>query len=200
MKTFLLTILIFFTFLSFVSAQKKYLAKIQTLEGKWNKGILMRVDSNGVYLLSKKMGWSRKRLDLNLKKAKFFDFRVIKNLKIQNKTSKDRGAIIGASIGLITSVIIANNIVENYNRNYQYSPSSSATPLSSPGLNAFAAYFTLVPYLTSGGAGIGSLIGGGGYYPIKYKIDNRSPNFKELVTELKKYEWYHAEKDTLNTK
>lgn len=197
MKASLLTLLILFSCLSFVSAQKKYLAKIQTLEGKWNKGILLRVDSNGIYLLSKKIGWNRKKLNVNFKKANFFDFRVIKNLKIQNKTSKDRGAIIGASIGLITSVIIANNIVENYNRNYQYSPSSSATPLSSPGLNAFAAYFTLVPYLTSGGAGIGSLIGGGGHYPIKYKIDNRSPNFKELVTELKKYEWYHADEGTI---
>ena len=197
MKTSLLIIFLFFSCLSFVLAQKRYLAKIQTLEGKWNKGILMRVDSNGVYLLSKKMGWSRKRLDLNLKKAKFFDFRVIKNLKIQNKTSKDRGAIIGASIGLIMSVIIANNIVENYNRNYQYSPSSSATPLSSPGLNAFGAYVTLVPFLTSGGAGIGSLIGGGGHYPNKYKIDNRSSNFKDLVTELKKYEWYHADESVV---
>ena len=193
MKSSLLTIFIFFSCLAFVSAQRKYLTKIQTLEGKWNKGILMRVDSNGIYLLSKKIGWNRKKLNANFKKAKFFNFREIKNLKIQDKTSKDRGAIIGASIGLITSVIIANNIVENYNRNYQYSPSSSATPLSSPGLNAFAAYFTLIPYLTSGGAGIGSLIAGGGRYPIKYKIDNHSSNFKDLITELKKYEWYHAD-------
>jgi hypothetical protein len=65
--------------------------------------------------------------------------------------------------------------------------------LSSPGLNAFGAYVTLVPFLTSGVAGIGSLIGGGGHYPIKYKIDNRSSNFKDLSIELKKYQWYPAE-------
>lgn len=197
MKASLLIILLFFSCLSFLSAQRKYLTKIQTLEGKWIKGILMQVDSNGIYLLPKKIGWNRKKINDNLKKAKFFDFREIKNLKIQDKTSKNKGAIIGASIGLITSVIIANNIVQNYNRNYQYSPSSSATPLSSPRLNAFAAYFTLVPFLTSGGAGIGSLIGGGGYYPIKFQIDNRSSNLKDLITELKKYEWYHADESVV---
>lgn len=96
MKAPLLTILLFFSCFSLVSAQKKYLAKIQTLEGKWNKGILLRVDSNGIYLLSKKIGWNRKKLNVNFKKAKFFDFREIRNLKIQDKTSKNKGAIIGA--------------------------------------------------------------------------------------------------------
>ena len=155
----------------------------------------MKVDSNGILALSKKMGWNNKDLKINLRKAKFFDFREIKNIKIQDKKSRDKGAIIGASIGLITSLVIANNIVENYNRNYQYSPSSSATPLSSPGLNAFGAYVTLVPFLTGGGAGIGSIIGG--HFSNKYQIDNRSSNFKELIAELKKYEWYHADESVL---
>jgi hypothetical protein len=195
MRATLLAILIFFSCLSFVSAQKKYLAKIQTLEGKWHKGVLMKVDSNGIFVLPKKMGWSNKDPKINFKKAKFFDFREIKIVKVRRKGSTDKGMIIGASIGLITSLVVANNVINNYNKNYQYSPSSSATPLSSPGLNAFGAYITLVPLLTSGVGGVGSLIGG--HFPNKYKIDNHSSNFKDLITELKKYEWYHAEKDTL---
>ena len=195
MKASLLLILIVFSCVSSVSAQRKYVAKIQTLDGKWHKGVLMKVDSNGIYALSKKMGWSNKDPKINLKKAKFFDFREVEIIKIRGKSSTDKGMIIGASIGLIVSIVVANNVIDNYNRNYQYSPSSSATPLSSPGLNAFGAYVTLVPFLTSGGAGIGSLIGG--HYPNKYQIDNRSSNFKELIMELKKYEWYHADESVV---
>lgn len=77
MRTVLLAIFIFLSCVICTTAQKKYLAKIQILEGKWSKGILMKVDSNGIYLQPKKMGWSRKKLNANFRKAKFFDFREI---------------------------------------------------------------------------------------------------------------------------
>jgi hypothetical protein len=94
MKVSLLTFLIFFSCLSFGLAQKKYIAKIQTLEGKWNNGILMRVDSNGIYLLPKKIGWNRKKLTVNIKRAIFFNFREIKNLKFKIKKVEIKGRLL----------------------------------------------------------------------------------------------------------
>ena len=85
MKTALFAILIFFSCLSLVSAQNKYVAKILTLDGKWHKGVLMKVDSNGVFALSKKMGWNDKDPRINFKKAKFFNFKEIKIIKIRRK-------------------------------------------------------------------------------------------------------------------
>ncbi len=56
MKASISTLLLLFSCFSFVSAQKKYTTKIQTLDGKWYKGVLMKVDSNGVFVLHKKKG------------------------------------------------------------------------------------------------------------------------------------------------
>lgn len=141
MKVFLLTLLLFFSCLFFVTAQKKYLAKIQTLEGKWHKGILMKVDSNGVFALSKKMGWNSKDSKANLKKAKFFDFREIKLIKIRRNNSTDKGMIIGASIGLIIGIIAAKTVIRNFDRNRQ-PDNTGVQPFSSSGFNAFGAYIT----------------------------------------------------------
>lgn len=187
MKASLLAFLIFFSCFSFVSAQKKYLAKIQTLDGKWHKGVLMKVDSNGIYALSKKMGWNSKDSKVNLKKAKFFNFREIKLIKIRRKNSTDKGMIIGASIGLTIGIVAAKTVIRNFDRNRQ-PDNTGVQPFSSSGFNAFGAYINLVPLGVGGGGALGSIIAG--HYPNKYKIDNRSSNFKDLVTELKKYEWY----------
>ncbi len=133
---------------------------------------------------------------ISFKNAKFFDFRQIRIIKVRKHSSVEKGQLIGASVGLVVSVIVANSVVERYNKNYQ--PTNAIISYSSPGMNALGAYISLVPTMTSAGVGIGSLIGG--HYPYKYEIGNRSSDFQSLKIELKKYEWYQTDKDTSNTK
>jgi hypothetical protein len=172
MKTSLFAILLLFSCLSLVSAQKKYSIKIKTLDNRTQKGWLFNVADKGIFVLKQQQRFNPKSPKSNLKNAKFIDFNLIKAIKIRKRGSVGKGVLIGYfttfGLGLLYARVPGRD------------------------LGSAVVAITFVPSL---GAVTGGFIGGS--YPHQFTVKNDSTSIQSLKTELKKYEWYHAEKDTL---
>jgi hypothetical protein len=178
MKASLLTILIFFSCLSFISAQKKYMVKVTTLDNKVYKGLMFQVRDNDFLILSNAVRWDFKVKENNIPKTRAIDFRMLKEIKIRRKGSVTKGAIIGFFAGSASAVLIGSSIASNRGGRQAYIGDALI------GLLAGSAAL-------AGGTILGGVIGDS--YPHKYEVKKDSTSIQSLKTELKKYEWYHAD-------
>jgi hypothetical protein len=174
MKTSLLTILIFFSCLSFVSAQKKYMVKVTTLDNKVYKGLMFQVRDKDFLILPNSAHRDFKVKEDNIPRTKSFDFGIVKDIKIRKKGSAGKGVIIGFFVGGVSGVLIGKAVIGN------------STYIGDGFIGFLAASATLV-----GGTILGGVIGG--EYPHQFEVKKDSASIQSLKTELKKYEWYHAD-------
>ena len=187
MKASLLTLLIFFSCFSFVSAQKKYMVKVTTLDNKVYKGLMFQVRDKDFLILPNSVHWDFKVKENNIPRTKSFDFAIVKNIKIRRKGRIGKGILIGYVTGLIIGVTIAKSSNKQYNSTNDYF-----------GFSRIATAFGIVIVSTTAGPVLGGVVGGS--YPHHFEVKKDSTSLRSLKTELKKYEWYHIDKDTLNTK
>ena len=178
MKISLLTILLFFSCLSFVLAQKKYIVKVTTLDNKVYKGLMFQVRDKDFLVLPNSTHWDFNVKENNIPRTKSFDFGVVKEIKIRRKGSVSKGAIIGFVTGTTLAVIASNSIAKDKSLNF---------------LNSLTKVFTVLLIGMYGGPIIGGVVGGA--YPHQFEVKKDSTSIQSLKTELKKYEWYHAEED-----
>ena len=178
MKKSLLVLLIFFSCLSFASAQKKYMVKVTTLDNKVYKGLMFQVRDKDFLILPNSAHWDFKDKENNILRTKVFDFRNVKNIKIRRKGSVAKGAIFGFFVGSAAAVLIGSSIASNRGGRQVY--------IGDALIGLLAGSATM-----AGGTILGGEIGGS--YPHKYEVKKDSTSIQSLKTELKKYEWYHAE-------
>jgi hypothetical protein len=180
MKASLLTILIFFSCLSVVSAQKKYMVKVTTLDNKVYKGLMFQVRDKDFLILLNSVHWDFKVKENNIPQTKSFDFRIVKDIKIRRKGRIGKGILVGYVTGLMVGVAIAKS------SNKQYNSTNDGLGISRV-LNAFG----IVIVSTTAGPVLGGVVGGS--YPHQFEVKKDSTSIQSLKTKLKKYEWYHAE-------
>jgi hypothetical protein len=113
MKVSLLTILIFFSCLSFVSAQKKYMVKVTTLDNKVYKGLMFQVRDKDFLVFPNSTHWDFKVKENNIPRTILFDFGMVKEIKIRKKGSVAKGAIFGFFVGSAAAVLIGSSIASN---------------------------------------------------------------------------------------
>jgi hypothetical protein len=165
MKTSLLTILLFFSCLSFTLAQKQYGAKVIMLDNKVVKGLFYHVDDQGIYILPNNVRWDFKNDENNKPQMRFIDYRSIKQVNIRR-----RGSVgIGFLLGLGTSIIVGKAVSDKQKNS----------------LTGLAMFFVILP--------IGPLTGGIiGSSSKKFDVKKDSDSIQNLETKLQKYAWYHA--------
>jgi hypothetical protein len=170
MKAYLLTILLFFSCLSLVSAQKKYMVKVTTLDNKVYKGLMFQVRDKDFLILPNSAHFDYRVKENNIPRIKAFDFGMVKDIKIRKK------GIVAS--GLVSSAIASDKSQDAVGRT----------------LSAF--------FIGTAVLGGGTILGGvvGGTYSNEFDVKKDSTSIQSLKIELKKYEWYHIDKDTLNTK
>jgi uncharacterized membrane protein len=167
MKTSLLTILLFFSCLSFVIAQKRYKGRIITLDNKVKVGLFFRTEENGISLLPNGIRLDKKEVENNIPNLNFIDFETIKYIEITREGRTELLTIAGLMIGIIaTRVFLASN------KDFE---------------SSVKAIFVVTPVSTGLGLAIGNI------YPHQFKMQKDSVFIQNLKTELKKYEWYHAD-------
>lgn len=176
MKTSFLTLLLFFSCLSFVSAQKKYMVKVTTLDNKVYKGLMFQVRDKDFLVLPNSVSWDFKVKENNIYRTRLFDFGIVKNIKIRKKGGVGKGAIIGFVAGTTLAVFAAKDIAKDRSLSFD---------------SSIGRVFTVLLAGMFGGPIIGGSIGGS--YPNQYDVKKDSTSIQTLKTELKKYEWYHAE-------
>ncbi len=173
MKASLLTILIFFSCLSFVLAQKQYRAKVVMLDDKVVKGLFYHVDEKGIYILPNNVRWDFKNPENNKPQVRFIDYRSIKQVYIRRRGSVGIGIIVGLGASILIGKVVADGQKNS--------------------LTGAAMGLLIIPLGTSTGGIIGSS-------SKKFEVKKDSESMQSLKIKLKKYEWYHADKDTLNIK
>ena len=183
MKESFLTFLLFFSNLSFVSAQKKYMVKVTTLDNKVYKGLMFQVRDKDFLILPNSVHWDFKVKKNNITRTKSFDFRIVKNIKIRKRGGVGKGALIGFIAGTTLAGFVGKAVSNN----------KSIDVISRIFISLYAGSAVL-----GGGTIIGGVIGGS--YPHQFEVKKDSTSFQLLKTELKKYEWYQGDKDTLNIK
>jgi hypothetical protein len=180
MKASLLTMLIFFSCLSIVSAQKKYMVKVTTLDNKVYKGLMFQVRDKDFLILSNSAHWDFKVKENNISRTKAFEYGIVKEIQIRRKGSVAKGAIIGFVAGTTLAAIASTNIGKDKDSDLPTIPNTTVIAL-------------LVGMY--GGPVIGGVVGGS--YPHKFEVKKDSISLQSLKTELKKYEWYHADEGML---
>ena len=185
MKASLFTLLLFFSCLSFVSAQKKYIVKVTTLDNKVYKGLMFQVREKDFLILPNSAHWDFNIKKNNISRTKSFDFRIVKEIKIKRKGRVGKGILIGYVAGTALGILIVKN--GNYNKDGDIL-----------GITQILRAFGTLTITTSGGVLLGGIVGGA--YPHQFEVKKDSTSIQNLKTELKKYEWYHGDKDTLNIK
>lgn len=183
MKISLLTLLIFFSCLSLVSAQKKYMVKVTTLDNKVYKGLMFQVRDKDFLILPNSARWDFKVKENNTSRTRLFEFEIVKNIKIRKRGSVTKGAVIGFFVGNALAIVS----IKSFSRDKNLTLESRI--LGAVAILSFGLYGSPI---------IGGVIGGS--YSHQFDIKKDSTSIQSLKTELKKYEWYHADKDTLNTK
>lgn len=165
MKTSLLTILFFFSCLSFVLAQKQYRAKVIMLDNKVVTGLFYHVNDQGIYILPNNVRWDFKNDENNKPQMRFIDYRSIKQVNIRR-----RGSVgIGILLGLGTSILVGKAVSDKQKNS----------------LTGLGMFFVILP--------IGPLTGGIiGSSSKKFEVKKDSDSIQNLETKLKKYAWYHA--------
>jgi hypothetical protein len=179
MKASLLIILIFFSCLSLVSAQKKYMVKVTTLDNKVYKGLMFQVRDKDFLILPNSAHWDFKIKENNIPRTKAFDFGVVKNIKIRRKGSVGKGILIGYVAGTILGFVVAKSNTSGYDPNDYLGISR--------GLRAYS----IIMGVTGGGLLIGNI--GGSLYPHQFEVKKDTFALHKLKVQLKKYEWYHAD-------
>ena len=177
MKAPSFTLLLLFSCLSFVSAQKKYKVKDTTLDNKVYKGLMFQVRDKDFLVLPNSANFDYMVKKNNISRTKSFDYRIVKDIQIRKKGSIGKGILIGYVAGIVFGVLIANGNKDNDN----------ASLGISKGIQSFSTIFLI----STGGLILGGI--GGGGYPNYFTVKNDSTSIQSLKTELKKYEWYHAE-------
>ena len=180
MKASSFTLLLFFSCLSFVSAQKKYILKVTTLDNKVYKGLMFQVREKDFLILPNSAHWDFKVKENNIPRTKLFDFGIIKDIKMRRKGSVAKGAAIGFVSGMTLAVFATKSFSRDKNLTLESRLLGGLAVLS------FGLYGSPV---------IGGLIGGS--YPHKFEVKKDSTSIQSLKIELKKYEWYHADEGTM---
>jgi hypothetical protein len=178
MKASLLTLLLFFSCLSFVWTQKKYMVKVTTLDNKVYKGLMFQVRDKDFLVLPNSVSWDFKVKENNIYRTRSFEFGIVKNIKIRKKGSVAKGAIIGFFVGSGAAVLIGSSIASNRGGRQVY--------IGDALIGLLAGSATI-----AGGTILGGEIGGS--YLHKFEVKKDSTYIQSLKTELKKYEWYHAD-------
>ena len=179
MKKYFFTLLLLFSCLSFVSAQKKYMVKVKTLDNKVYKGLMFQVRDKDFLILPNSVHWDFNIKKNNIPRTKSFDFGIVKDIQIRKKGSIGRGVLIGYVAGIAIGVLIANGNNDSNN-----------DPL---GISKGIQSFSTILLTSTGGLILGG--SGGGGYPNDFTV--KKDSIQSLKTELKKYEWYHAEEGML---
>ena len=174
--TFLLIILC--SIISF--GQREYLVKITTLDNHVKRGLLFHVEENGVFILRNNGHGFSKEKEYYVDKTVFIDFRMIKSIAIRRKGSIEKGMVIGLMVGALISVPIIKS-------------SKSNNPI-----DGFAKGIGTLILGSSGGFLIGA--GFGSINPHQFEVKKDTFALHKLKVQLKEYEWYHADKDTLINK
>ena len=99
MKAPFLTLLLFFSCLSFVSAQKKYKIRVTSLDNKVKLGLFFRTEENGISILPNSIRLDKKIVENNFLKLQFIDFQEIKYIEIKKEGRTE----------LITAVVLMNH-------------------------------------------------------------------------------------------
>jgi hypothetical protein len=176
MKTSLLAFLLIFLSLSITTAQKKYMVNVTTLDNKVYKGLMFQVRDKDFLILPNSVHWDFKVKENNIPRTKAFDFGVVKNIKIRKKGSVAKGAIIGFVVGTTSAALVSKSIGKDKDLDFSSS------------LNNVVIALLVGMY---GGPVVGGVIGGS--YPHQFEVKKDSTAIQSLKTELKKYEWYHAD-------
>jgi hypothetical protein len=177
MKKSFLTFLLTFLSLSITLAQKKYIVKVTTLDNKVYKGLMFQVREKDFLVLPNSARWDFKVKENNIPRTKSFDFGIVKNIKIRRKGSVGKGVLIGYVTGTTLGILIA----KSYNNK-----DNDILGIT----QAFRAIGTVM-LTTSVGISLGGVAGVS--YPHQFEVKKDSTSIQSLKTELKKYEWYHAE-------
>lgn len=165
MKTFSLVILLLFSCLSFVSAQKLYRAKVIMLDNKVVKGLFYHVDDQGIYILPNNVRWNFKDDENSKPQMRFIDYHLIKQMNIRRK-----GVVgMGILLGLGTSILVGKAVSDKQKNS----------------LTGVGMFFLILP--------IGPLTGGViGSSSKKFDVKKDSVSIQNLEIKLKKYAWYQA--------
>jgi hypothetical protein len=176
MKASLLTLLLIFSSLSITMAQKKYMVKVTTLDNKVYKGLMFQVRDKDFLILPNSEHWDFKIKENNITRTKAFDFGMVKNIKIRKKGSVGKGILIGYVAGTVLGILIVKG-------------DNSKSDNDLIGLQKGLKAFSTLMLTTTGGLVLGPVVGSA--YPHDFTVKNDS--IQSLKTELKKYEWYHAD-------
>ncbi len=149
--------------------QKKYVVyntKIQDINGHLHEGFIATIDDTAVYMSERKFALTFEHLDLT--QLQKFNYSDISKVKLRSSGKIGRGALIGATSGLLAGVIIGYSSVPG-------------TPPKPSFLN---------PVITRGqatligavvGAGVGSLIGMLCAHPWQiFKIHGKKVNLDNM--------------------
>jgi hypothetical protein len=165
MKASLLTLLLIFSSLSITMAQKKYMVKVTTLDNKVYKGLMFQVRDKDFLILPNSEHWDFKIKENNITRTKAFDF-----------GSVGKGILIGYVAGTVLGILIVKG-------------DNSKSDNDLIGLQKGLKAFSTLMLTTTGGLVLGPVVGSA--YPHDFTVKNDS--IQSLKTELKKYEWYHAD-------
>ena len=157
--------------------QKKYLVKITTLDNHVKRGLLFRVEESGILILRNNGHGFSKEKEYYVDKATFIDFSMIKSIAIRQEGNIGKGMVIGLMVGALISVPIIK--------------SSKSNNL----IDGFAKGISTLILGSSGGFLIGA--GFGSISPHQFEVKKDTFALHKLKVQLKEYEWYHADKDTL---
>ncbi|MDZ7898957.1 MAG: hypothetical protein U5N85_13165 [Arcicella sp.] len=158
------------------------MVRVTTLNNKVYKGLMFQVRDKDFLVLPNSVRWDFNVKKNNISRTRSFDYRIVKEIKIRRKGRIGKGILIGYVVGTALGILIVKN--GNYNRDGDILGITQA----------FRAMGTLL-LTTSGGTLLGGVVGGA--YPNQFEVKKDSTSIQTLKIELKKYEWYHAEKDTL---
>ena len=157
--------------------QKKYLVKITTLDNHVKRGLLFRVEESGILILRNNGHGFSKEKEYYVDKTTFIDFSMIKSIAIRRKGSVEKGMLIGLVAGTLLSVQIVKS-----------------SPNNDPIDKVFKGIGTLILGSSGGfliGAGFGSI------NPHQFEVKKDTFALHKLKVQLKEYEWYHVNQDTL---
>ena len=177
MKAPSFTLLLLFSCLSFVSAQKKYMVKVTTLDNKVYRGLMFQVRDKDFLILPNSAHWDFNVKKNNIPRTKLFDFRIVKEIKIRRKGRFGKGVFIGYVAGTALGILI---VIGSNNKDGDIF-----------GITQTLRALGTLTITTSGGVLLGGIVGGA--YPHQFEVKKDSSSIQSLKTELKKYEWYHAE-------
>lgn len=152
------------------------MVKVTTLDNKVYKGLMFQVRDKDFLILPNSAHWDFKVKENNISRTKSFDFGMVKNIKIRRKGSVAKGAIIGFVGGTTLAALASISIGKDKDLDF------------SNRLNNVVIALLVGMY---GGPVLGGVIGGS--YPHHFEVKKDSTSIQTLKTELKKYEWYHAE-------